>query len=109
MKKKQNSSNAPRVTKAQLGDRLSEVFGDTKEMPPYDKVKSFWPSGPWVDFVEELFFNGGSLEGLNPKPGVDVADVRHKLKCWLASFKPSHEHKIAACAWLLSENFEARK
>ncbi len=40
------------------------------------------------------------------KPGIDETDAKRHLKAVLGSFAPKHEHKEAACAYLMSLWFE---
>lgn len=60
----------------------------------------------WNKLVGQWFFNGLSKLELVPRPEVDAnKDFRH-IQAIMGSFEPKHEHKEAACAYLLSEWFE---
>lgn len=55
-----------------------------------------------------IFFKGGRLVdyGLSPKSGIDPRRAFRAIQCCLGSFEPSHEHKEAGVAFMLSEWFE---
>lgn len=61
--------------------------------------------------ASQFFFSGGRLEDfdLRLKSGVDRAAFYGTLKALLSSFEPKHEHKMATCAWLISEFTEPTK
>lgn len=84
------------------------AFGaDLKDYPPYDSIPEKFRRGntPANSVVSTLFFKGGSLDqfGLRVKAGVDRSAFYGALKAMLCSFAPPHEHKDAACAWLVAE------
>lgn len=62
--------------------------------------------GKWVKFQSDWFFNGIDGEGLIPKPGIDKNAALRHLGAINRSFKPKHEHKLAAVAYLASLWFE---
>lgn len=93
---------------------LDMVFGaDLKDYPPYDAIPEQFRRGNTAanDAVSSLFFRGGKLDdfGLRLKSGVDPNAFYGALKAMLCSFAPKHEHKEAACAWLVSEYTEAAR
>lgn len=49
--------------------------------------------------VQDLFFNGGRLEGLSKH--VDVIKAERYMRALLSSFAPAHEAKIATAAYAL--------
>jgi hypothetical protein len=62
----------------------------------------------WNDVFNALFFNmpNVNLEDLQAKPGIDrIHAIRHILSI-MKSYTPKHEHKEAACAFLMSQWFE---
>lgn len=101
-------------------DALSVAFGDIKHMPKYADVPEDFKrsSNPFVRAVSSWFFsgaksapNGLTIDGTTytAKPGIDAKDALHAIKAVLGSFEPKHEHKEAACAFMLSEWFTASK
>lgn len=97
-------------------DQLSVAFGDIKHMPKYADVPERFKrsSDPYVSAVSSWFFSGakGAPNGLiidgvtyTAKAGIDVKDALRAIKAVLGSFEPRHEHKEAACAYMLSEWF----
>lgn len=91
---------------------LDAAFGaDLRDYPPYDSIPQEFRYGhtKFNDAVGTLFFEGGKLDdfGLKIKDGVDRVQFYATLKSLLHSFAPPHQHKEAACAWMLSEYTEA--
>lgn len=58
--------------------------------------RSQWPDHRWCDL-------------LTAKPGVDAHKALRAIKAVLGSYEPKHEHKEAACAFMLSEWFDKEK
>jgi len=90
---------------------LDAAFGaDLRDYPPYKDIPEQFRRGntPFNDAVSALFFKGGKLEdfGLRLKPETNASAFFAALRSLLCSFAPPHEHKDAACAWLLSEYTE---
>jgi hypothetical protein len=91
-------------------DRVSMVFGDIKHMPRYDTIPDAYKSSnhPCARFVSHWFYVGlepGDLERLKPKRAVDRGKALTAIRAILGSFEPKHEHKTAACAFLLDQWF----
>lgn len=72
-------------------------------------------SNPFCYAISTWFYNGAhfadgvlTVDGVRfvPKPGVDPAKALKAISAALGSFKPSHEHKIGGCGFMLSEWFE---
>ena len=53
----------------------------------------------YIRKANELFFQGGKLEGLSPK--VDKELAYRAVSAWLKSFAPSHEGKEATVGYAL--------
>lgn len=99
-------------------DRVSVAFGDIKHMPKYDALpKEFqdWQYNPHCKAVGSWFYSGAKpIQGgiklgddvYKAKPGVDAGKALAAIKAVLGSWEPKHEHKIAACGYMLSEWFE---
>lgn len=99
-------------------DGPSVVFGDIKHMPKYDTIPADFKrhnGNAYVKAVSSWFFSGGKRDGdaiiidgvkFVPKAGVDSNKALRAIKAVLGSFEPKHEHKEAACAFMLSEWFE---
>jgi hypothetical protein len=75
--------------------------GQTTRRTPGGKVAS-----QWLQVVSDWFFFGVKDCVWTPKAGVDTKKALRALKCCMGSFEPSHEHKEAGCAYLLSQWFE---
>lgn len=86
---------------AVFGAKISD-YPRKEEIPP-----EFWNrhNNRFCEIAGELFFGGGALSkfGLQFKPNIDRAKAMTALRAWLSSFEPSHEHKIAAVGYALSQ------
>ena len=93
------------------------AFGGIKHMPKYEDVPANFKKSydPHCKAVASWFFSGakGAPNGLTidgvtftAKPGVDANKALRAIKAVLGSFEPKHEHKEAACAYMLSEWFD---
>ena len=63
----------------------------------------------WIAVVETWHKQGLTpevIKTLTPKPGVDTTEALMAVSAILRSWMPQHEHKIAGCAYLMSEWFE---
>lgn len=100
--------------------RVDVIFGDIKHMPKYETVPDEFKKGRGVfcDAISEWFFNGAqsATDGIKiggitfkAKPGVPAGKALAAIKAVLSSFEPKHEHKEAACAFMLSEWFDVQK
>lgn len=59
----------------------------------------------WNRLVSQWFFCGVKNLQLTPKDGIDKAAALRHVQTVMRSFEPKHEHKEAACAYLLSQWF----
>lgn len=74
-------------------------------LPTWEEVpEEFKEKSPWPAFVSRMFFEGG--EWPKVKDGVDGLKAKRHIMVCLRSYQPSHEHKIAGVAWLMSQWFE---
>lgn len=101
-------------------DRVSVVFGDISHMPKYsDLPEEFqdWHYNPFCKAVSMWFYkgcepaeNGIRIEDTiyTAKEGVKAHDAMAAIKAVLSSWAPKHEHKIAACGYMLHEWFDAK-
>jgi len=97
---------------------LDAVFGNIGHMPKYDELPDDFRDYHHNLFgkaVSSWFFNGASRNAENfvidgvtftPKEGVDGPKALTAIRAVLSSFEPKHEHKIAGCAFMLSEWFD---
>ena len=60
-----------------------------------------------VTFISDWFFGGIKKHTLIPREGVDGKKALNHIKMILGSFEPKHEHKEAACAFLVREWFSS--
>ena len=98
-------------------DTPEMVFGSIKHMPKYkDLPEEFqdWHYHPFCRAASHWFMKGGEplkngmvINGdrFTAKEGVDAADALRAIKTIMSSWEPKHEHKIAACGFLLHEWF----
>ena len=87
------------------------AFGNVKHLPKYEDIPAEFKRdrNPYARFVSDWFFRGRTkqdLARLTPKPGVDRPKALAAIQAVLASFEPSHEHKEAGAAYLLSQWFD---
>lgn len=77
-------------------------------MPKWDEIPDEFKSdrNKWVKVFEDWFFFGLKDAKWTPKEGVDAGKALRVIKACIGDFQPSHEHKKAGCACLLSEWFE---
>lgn len=98
-------------------DRLDVTFGNIKHMPKYDTLPEEFQRErhPACDAVQTWFFSGakGADKGIEiegtvwkAREGVDPGKALAAIKSVLGSFEPKHEHKIAACGYMLDQWFE---
>jgi hypothetical protein len=75
------------------------------ELPPEYRADWHRNTGSF-GVIERWFFHG--LPGVEfiPKAGIDLRDALRQIRTCLGSFEPSHENKIAGCAYLLDQFFE---
>jgi hypothetical protein len=97
------------------------AFGNIKHMPKYDTLPEDFKKHRGNEYciaISHWFFkgakkapNGIEIDGVifRARPGVDVGEALAAIKAVLGSFEPKHEHKEAACAFMLSEWFEVVK
>lgn len=117
--RQQAAADAPPPVGLKLGNHQFRAFtgldcafgARMSDYPPYDSIPEEFRRGHSVAnrVVSTIFFRGGKLEdfGLRLKAGVHPTAFYGALKAMLCSFDPKHEHKEAACAWLVSEYTEA--
>lgn len=100
--------------------RADIAFGNIDHMPKYSTLPEEFQRerSPFCNAVQSWFFRGakGSPAGIEidgvtytAKPGVDAAQALAAIKSVLSSFEPKHEHKIAACGYMLSEWFDRKE
>lgn len=78
-------------------------------MPEYDSklLEPFWQSTNRHNrIITRWFFQGLENPKFYPKEGVDPEKAIRHIQTILGSFQPKHEHKTAACAFLLAEWFD---
>lgn len=86
---------------------MAVVAGANREelrewLPPREDVPEefFSWSDPWHKLASNLFFKGGDMPPV--KEGIDKSDALRHIRACLASMEPEHNHKTAACAFLMS-------
>jgi hypothetical protein len=101
-------------------DRASVAFGNIKHMPKYrDLPEEFqdWHYHPFCQAISHWFMKGCEpithgicIKGVNyvAKVGVDSKQALAAISSVMRSWEPKHEHKIAACGYMLHEWFEVK-
>ena len=75
------------------------------ELPP--EFKKWHDRGnKWIKCVTDWFYRGLDKPKWKPKKGVDQKAALRAVAACIGDWTPSHEHKIAGCAFLLSEWFD---
>lgn len=86
------------------------VFGGDirKLMPSYEALPDDFQRArnPFCKLVSQWFFRGLDTENLKVREGIDKNAALLHCKAVMVSFEPSHEHKIAGVAWLMSQWFK---
>ena len=79
----------------------------SKLMPKYAYIPDEFKRGnnKWNRLAREWFFVGVKALNITPKPGIDKTTALRHIKTIIGSFEPKHEHKEAACAYLMSQWF----
>ena len=89
-------------------DDVTLVFpaGITHLLPEMKDIPMSFRGNRWRDLASRWFFNG--LEGVSftPKVGVDPEKALRHVGACLGCYEFEHNHKMAGCAFLLSEWFE---
>jgi hypothetical protein len=93
-------------------NRVDIAFGGNmaKLLPKYEDIpkeyKNMNDTTKWNKLVLDWFYCGLKSLKLKPKVGVDTNKAMAHIKAIMASWEPKHEHKIAGCAYLLSQWFD---
>lgn len=97
--------NTPQVvTMMDIGfgpKKLSEYLPAWEEIPQEFKDERVEVK-KWIKLVDDIFFSGIKNEVLTPKEGIDKSIALRHMSMLLHSFEPSHEHKTAGVAYLMS-------
>lgn len=79
-------------------------------MPKYNDIpeefKNWNNKNKWSQFFSDLFFSGVVIEKLTAKKGIDAEIAFNHIQVIARSWDCKHEHKEAACAYLLSKWFD---
>ena len=97
----------------QVVDDETALFGGLDGLlPPMEDIpKEFkqWRGTNWNKLVGEWFFAGIDSKVFIAKDGIDKQVALRHLGTCMSSWEPKHEHKTAACAYLMSLWFEEVK
>lgn len=105
-----------RATPYKAGDKppvirdVDVAFGSINHMPRYETIPSDFKQrgNPYCEFISDWFFGGRNADDmarLKEREGTDRAMALRAIRAIMKSWAPRHEHKVAACAYLLSEWF----
>lgn len=97
---------------------ISVTLGEFDHVPPANDIPDEFKDrrSPFCNAVSGWFFggakripNGVVVDGstFTAKQGVEVTKALRAIAAALKSFEPSHEEKIAACGYMLSQWFDA--
>jgi len=84
---------------------LMPPYKGLEEFDCYSRGKKSWGRDLFMDW----FYKGLKSLELYPKQGIDKNKALRHIKAVMQSFEPSHEHKVAACAFLFEKWFESGK
>lgn len=93
-------------------DKVVLAFGPARWLdlaPPIDDIPPEFlkhRNTRWNKIVANWFFSGMKDATFIPKPGIDAEVAYHHVLAMMRSYEPKHEHKEAACAYLLSLWFD---
>lgn len=85
-----------------FGGNLSKLLPSMKDIPEEFKEGNT----KWNKVIEDWFFNGLNDCKWKPKKGINTKDAVRHIAAILISYDPRHEHKMAGCAYLLSQFFD---
>jgi len=73
-------------------------------MPAFEAIPEEFKHGRtlWNGFFSDMFFFGVEDVRFTPKVGIDTVKAFNHVQAIARSFQPQHEHKEAACAYLMS-------
>lgn len=80
-------------------------------MPAWDEIPAEFQEGltEWNKAADRIFYGSMEVIELEPKEGIDPYKAGRHIMAIMRSYAPKHEHKIAACAYLMSKYFDCVK
>lgn len=87
------------------GRTFEKLMPDWHDIPEEIRDHWHWNQG-WTGLAHTWFSSGIDVSGLKPKEGIDKDMALRHIGTIMRSFRPKHEHKIAAAAYLFSLWFE---
>ena len=80
-------------------------------MPPMEEIPREFKDGhgKWNELFSAWFCTGLKSLKMQPKEGINEAQAMRHIRTIMGSYEPQHEHKEAACAYLLSLWFDDAK
>ncbi len=78
-------------------------------IPDRKTLNAFKPQKWSRELFMTLFYSGGSVAHLEPKPGIDHAKALRHIRVVMGSFEPKHEDKEAAVAYFFETWFTVKK
>jgi hypothetical protein len=88
--------------------QVEQAFGTTRLLPPFDALPLAFQEGTgeavvYHQLVDALFYGRPLPDGdIEMHPGVTAESLRNCTMAHLRSFEPSHQHKIAGVAYMVS-------
>lgn len=91
-------------------DDIDLAFGGKMKelLPPMTAISEEFRRGrtKWNGMFHDFFYHGATGLKFFPKEGIDPKVAWRHMLAIMNSFEPQHEHKEAACAWLMSLWFD---
>lgn len=80
---------------------IGTLLPEWKEIPE-DFQRERGEAKKWTVIIDDWFFSGARNIQIVFKPGISQKLVMQNIRIILQDWDPSHEHKTAGAAWLLS-------
>jgi len=85
---------------------VTEMMPSLKDIPEEFQIGGGDGHTKWNKLFNDCFYSGVKNLDLIPKDGIDPGRAWRHIRCIMGSYEPKHEHKEAACAYLMSLWFE---
>ena len=106
----EEARHGPEITVPLEVSTADLTFGGSMKrlLPGWDDIPDEFKFGKTVEneFFSDLFFSGVKNQEFTPREGINTSKALKHVMAIARSFEPAHEHKEAACAYLLNKWFE---
>lgn len=83
---------------------VMNLMPDYKDIP--EEFRRFRPNDKWQKIFSDFFYYGAENINWKAKDGIDRDKAIRHVRTIMGSYEPKHEHKTAACAYLMSLWFD---